>query len=69
MKKLVEQIKAQENIPVPYKVWTCFGEDSKFIFLAGNQASLGGDYHDLATLRKAIEFYVDQLGGSAEWKD
>jgi hypothetical protein len=67
-KKLVEQLKLQKNIEVPYNVWRFFGNNSKIITLAGNQASFGEDYGNLEELRKVIEFYVDQLGGKVNWE-
>jgi len=65
--KLHKQLRKYEPIEVPYKVWACFGPQSKTIDVAGNQASLGEDYVDLEQLREAIEWYVDQLGGEVEW--
>lgn len=67
MKKLHEQLKLQSDIEVPYHVWTCFGEKSKVITLAGDQASLGEDYKKLDELRKALDWYVNQLGGQVKW--
>ena len=65
--KLIEQIKLQKDIEVPYHVWHMFGEKCKFITFAGSQASLGEDYGAVEELRKAIEFYVEQLGGTVKW--
>ena len=69
-KKIVEQVKLQENIEVPWHVWTKFGHGAKHISLAGNQVSLAseGDYASLEELRQAIEWYVDQLGGKVKWE-
>lgn len=66
--KLNQQLKLQKNIEVPYHVWRMFGDQCKFITLAGSQASLGEDYGSREELRKAIEFYVDQLGGKVKWE-
>lgn len=66
--KLSDKLKDYKPIEVPYHVWTCFGEDSKSILLAGEEASLGCDYKSLDELRTAIEWYVDQLGGKVKWK-
>lgn len=65
--KLKEQLKLQKNIEVPYYVWRMFGDQCKFIILAGSQASLGEDYGTIEELRKAVEFYVEQLDGSVKW--
>lgn len=67
-KKLVYQLKLQRNIEVPFEVWALFGENCKTITIAGNQASFGEDYAELAQLRKAIEWYADQLGGKIKWE-
>lgn len=68
-KKITEQLKLQENIEVPWHVWRMFGNCAKRISLHGNQASLTneGDFGNQEELRKAIEFYVDQLGGTVKW--
>jgi hypothetical protein len=67
--KLKEQLKLQKDIEVPWHVWRMLGENSKFITLAGNQASLTmeGDYGSMEELRAAVEWYVDQLGGKVKW--
>lgn len=65
--KVIEQVKLQKDIEVPWHVWRMFGGQCKFITLAGNQASLGEDYGTAEELRKAVEFYVEQLGGTVKW--
>jgi len=65
--KLNEQLKLQKDIEVPYHVWRMFGDQCRFITLAGNQASLGEDYGTAEELRKAVEWYVEQLGGTVKW--
>jgi hypothetical protein len=67
--KLKEQLSLQKDIEVPWHVWTKLGPCAKKISLAGDQASLTNeaDYASLEDLRKAIEFYVDQLGGTVKW--
>ena len=65
--KVIEQVKLQKDIEVPYHVWSVFGDQCKFITFAGNQASLGEDYGTVEELRKAVEFYVEQLGGTVKW--
>jgi len=66
--KVVEQLKLQKDIEVPYHVWRFLGTESKFILIRGDEASLGEDFGTTQELRKAIEFYVDQLGGKVNWK-
>lgn len=68
-KKLIEQIKLQKDIEVPFHTWRFFGSSCKRINLAGEQASFGEDYGNVEELRKAIEFYVEQLGGKVNWKE
>jgi hypothetical protein len=65
--KLKEQLKLQKDIEVPYHVWRFLGSQSKVILVAGDRASLGEDFGKVEELRKAIEFYVDQLGGTVKW--
>jgi hypothetical protein len=66
--KLVEQLKLQEDIGVPFNVWRFFGTESKVILIRGDQASFGEDFGTKEELRNAIEFYVEQLGGKVSWK-
>ena len=67
--KLNEQLKLQKDIEVPWHVWRMFGNCAKHITLLGDQASLTdqGDFANQEELRRAIEFYVDQLGGKVKW--
>ena len=68
-KKLHELIKENNNIVVPYHVWTVFGDDTKVIsYDSGGQASLGCDYKSLTELRNALQWYVEQLGGKVKWE-
>ena len=69
MKKLKEQLELQKDIDVPYEVWVIFGEAAKYIGIAGQQASLGGDFMEIEQIRKALEWYADQAGGTISWKD
>jgi hypothetical protein len=66
--KVVDQLKLQKDIEVPYNVWRFFRSESKEILVRGNEASFGEDFGTKEELRKAIEFYVDQLGGKVTWK-
>ena len=67
--KLIEQVKLQKDIEVPWHVWTKFGESAKHITIMGKQVSLTseGDFGSIEELRRAIEFYVEQLGGTVKW--
>lgn len=70
-KKIIEQVKLQEDIEVPWHVWTKFGDSAKTIKFAGDQVALSqeADYGNIEELRLAIEFYVDQLGGKVKWSN
>lgn len=67
--KVIEQVKIQKDIEVPWNVWTKFGESAKHITIMGKQVSLTseGDFGSVEELRKAVEFYVEQLGGTVKW--
>jgi hypothetical protein len=67
--KLKDMLK-ETSIEVPYHVWTTFGPGSKKIVVMGDQASLveEGDYVDKEKIRKALEWYVDQMGGKVKWE-
>ena len=67
--KIIEQLKLQKDIEVPWNVWRLFGHCAKRITLHGDQASLTdqGDFANQEELRKAKEYYVDQLGGKVKW--
>lgn len=67
-KKLIEQLDLQKDIEVPYHAWRFLGPQSKLILIRGDQASLGEDFGSLEELRKAVEFYVEQLGGKINWE-
>lgn len=36
--------------------------------MSGDQASFGKDFGSLQELRTAIQWYVDQLGGTVKWE-
>ncbi len=62
--------KIGHSVEVPHGVWTLFpGENVHNLEVLGDQISLGGDYYSLEKARAAIEWYVDQLGGSVKWKE
>ncbi len=66
--KIQEQLKLQSDIEVPWHVWSKFSDKCKVVSISGNQASFGEDYGTLEELRRAIEWYADQLGGEVRWK-
>jgi hypothetical protein len=68
--KIIEQTKLQKDIEVPWYAWTKFGTVAQKIEIMGDQVCLakGADFGNVDELRKAIEFYVDQLGGKVEWE-
>jgi hypothetical protein len=55
------------EVEVPWRVWTKFGENSKKVFIHGDQLCLGEDYGNLEEVRSAIAWYVEQLGGKVKW--
>jgi hypothetical protein len=65
--KVIEQVKLQKDIEVPFDVWRMFGGECKLIKVAGGQASFGSDYGTVEELREAVKFYVEQLGGTVKW--
>jgi hypothetical protein len=67
--KIKEQLELQKDIEVPWHVWTKFGNCAKKVSLHGNQVSLTNeaDFANLEELRRAIEWYADQLGGKIKW--
>lgn len=66
-KHLIAQ--ANSTVEVPFDVWRMFGnETGRSIELLGEQISLGEDYGSLEECRNAIAWYVEQLGGTVEWK-
>jgi hypothetical protein len=66
--KLKDQLKLQSDIEVPFEVWRFLGPQSKKILVRGDEASIGEDYGNKEQLRKALEFYIDQLGGKVKWE-
>jgi hypothetical protein len=57
------------EIEVPYYVWTAFGENQKRMSIMGTDVCLGEDYKSIESVREAIAYYVEQLGGSVEWSE
>ncbi len=55
------------EVEVPYHVWSQMRPDSQRISIVGSDVSLGEDYATLEGARAAIEWYVQQLGGTVKW--
>lgn len=53
------------SVDVPWHVYRILGP--KKIFIIVDQVDLGEDSCSLDEARKAIEFYVEQLGGLVMW--
>jgi hypothetical protein len=66
--KIKEQLKLQKDIELPWHVWRFFGKQSSSVLVRGDQASFGEDFGSQEELRKAIEWYADQLGGKIKWE-
>jgi hypothetical protein len=60
--------KSPEPIKVPFDVWRLFGNQAKHVYLSGKCVSFGEDYANIEEARKAIEWYVEQLGGNVNWE-
>jgi hypothetical protein len=60
---------AEKVEEVPWSVWTCFWDRKPSIDFAGHQASfgIGTDYKNKEEFRKALEWLVDQFGGTVKW--
>lgn len=56
------------EVQVPWSVWRLFGCSQKIISIAGTEISLGEDYSSLDDCRKAVAWYVEQLGGKVKWE-
>ena len=61
--------KVGTKVDVPFEVWSLFGESGRNISVLGEEISLSGDYASLEKCRKAIAWYVQQLGGKVEWSN
>jgi hypothetical protein len=69
---LVDRLKALEAVggpvvQVPYHVWTLFGDNQKEIYLYGSEVCLGEDPCSVAEAQAALQWYVEQFGGSVKW--
>jgi len=56
------------SIEVPFEVWSLFGHQQKHIDFYGDLICLGEDSASLDKARKALAWYVDQLGGKVKWE-
>lgn len=65
--KAIQQIGTE--IEIPWNVYRLFGGPSKEISLVGQEICLGEDYGSVEQCRDAIEWFVNQLGGTVSWKD
>ena len=68
--RLIDKLKAQEKLvldSVPYECVSVFGQLTKHFKVTDTEICLAEDYVDLETARKAVAFYVDQLGGKVKW--
>lgn len=65
MVKAIDEIK-DRDIEAPWHVYRYLGNG---VFISGEQASLSndGDFGKVSELRAAIEWYVDQFGGTVKW--
>lgn len=52
---------------VPWHVWRCFGSQQKEVLVSGTDVCLGEDYVSLEEARKAVDWYVEELGGQVKW--
>lgn len=68
--KLIDKLKAQQELildHVPYECISVFGNRTIHFRLMDTEICLGEDYVSLETARKAVEWYVEQLGGTVKW--
>jgi hypothetical protein len=56
------------EVEVPFNVWTKFRENRRPISIVGTEICLGEDYCSIDQAREAVEWYVNQLGGTVNWK-
>lgn len=67
--KLHEALKHNvSSFEVPFEVWRLFGENQKRLEIVGEEICLGQDFESLEQARKAVAWYVDQLGGKVKWE-
>ncbi|MBV6514199.1 MAG: hypothetical protein FMNOHCHN_03789 [Ignavibacteriaceae bacterium] len=68
-KKMYEILRESTAVQVPYYAWTKMG-GSKQLEVFGNQTALSpeADYATVEEVRKALEWYIDQFGGTVTWR-
>ena len=64
-----KKIKELHKIEIPYHVWTTFYETKKELYIFGDQLDLGSDFKSLEDCRKAVAWFVEQLGGKVKWEE
>lgn len=67
-KKAYEIVVKQPSIKFPWHVGRYFADNSRQIDFSGEELSFGEDYGTLDQVRTAVEWLVDQLGGTVKWK-
>jgi hypothetical protein len=67
IKKAIDILRENKRVEVPYHVWTTFGEGCKEIIFSSKEASLGLDFKSEEQIKKSLEWYVNQFGGTVEW--
>lgn len=70
IKKVHELLVSPTKVPVPFEVWRFMSAGAHSVEAVADQAFLcaSADGGTLPELRKAVEWYVDQLGGEVVWK-
>lgn len=68
IQKYAAIIKMNSNTTVPWYVWRCFNAQQKYVSIVGTAVCLGEDYVTITQARKAVQWYVEQLGGSVKWE-
>jgi len=67
-KKAVDLMVETPPIKFPWHVMRFFGEGSRQIDFANDQASFGEDYGNIYEIREALDWLTDQFGGKVNWK-
>lgn len=67
---ILEGVVEQPSLKVPWEVWTAFGQAAKEVSFIGNQIALtdDSDFVTIERAREAVQWYVENLGGSVNWK-
>jgi hypothetical protein len=67
IQKYAAIVKMNPDTAVPWHVWRCLGNQQKQISISGTDICLGEDYVSLEQARAAVQWYVEQLGGTVKW--